>query len=171
MKAKIIVITMTVFLMVLGTSVIAQEGWKETGVEDMDVAWRFAGQSVEFRVSAPTEGWVAIGFEPSRAMADADIKIGYVGRNGEVVVEDHFGNGPFTHRADDRLGGSSDVVVLGGSESSGRTEIHFSMPVDSGDRYDKVYRSGDTYTVILAWGTSDNIGRKHQKRYSTELTL
>ena len=150
-------------------SAVAQE-WTETVVEDMTVRHAIVGSDILLSVSAPTTGWVAIGFEPTRMMADANIMIGYVNGN-EVVVEDHFGNGRFTHRPDNRLGGNDDVTVIGGSEDSGSTTIEFSIPLNSGDQYDRVLAAGQTARVILAWGANDNTGRKHRRRYSTTIEL
>lgn len=158
-----------VLLVAIAFSAAAQD-WTETVVEDMTVRHAIVGSELFLSVSAPTTGWVAIGFEPTRAMADANILIGYVDGN-QVVVEDHYGNGIFSHRPDTRLGGDDNVTVIGGSETNRATTIEFSIPLNSGDQYDKVLTAGQTAHVILAWGANDNTGRQHRRRYSTTIQL
>ncbi|TFH06154.1 MAG: DOMON domain-containing protein [Spirochaetales bacterium] len=160
---------MIAFLVLIAVAEGAKE-WTTTSVEEMELAWAVEDGELLLRVSAPTAGWVAVGFEPSRAMADANILIGFVD-GSDVTVEDHFGNGMFSHREDLSLGGTADVTVIAGTESDGRTELEFSIPLDSGDEFDRVLEEGRLTKVILAWGSNDNVGRKHRMRHSTEITL
>lgn len=123
-------------------------------VSNYTLNWSFEDASIEILVSAPTTGWVAIGFEPSSAMKDANIIIGYV-QDGEVFVRDDWGDGHISHSADTDLGGTSNVTEVSGSEVDGITEITFTIPLDSGDEYDRILGEGNTYKVILAYGPDD----------------
>lgn len=148
------------------------DGFKRIDAGDLQFDWKVEDNQLEIVLSADTTGWVAIGFEPSRLMRDANIIIGYVA-DGEVTVEDHFGNNLTAHRADTDLGGSRDLTLIGGSESDGRTEIHFSIPLDSGDEYDQALTAGSEHNLIYAYGANgeDNTRRKHQARGSFTVTL
>lgn len=157
----------------------AQEGAvkKESGdggyiyeVGDITVECKLSADSLELTLSAPTNGWIAVGFEPSSVMKDANIIIGAV-EGGSVRVEDHFGVSTFGHEPDTNMGGTKDVEVLSGSESGGETSFSFTMPLDSGDDYDTPLSAGDKVKVILAYGKDDNFGKKHSYRASAELTL
>lgn len=136
------------------------------------LSWRINGEALEVSVSAPTTGWVAVGFEPSRAMKDANILIGYVA-DGEVVVTDQFGTTMVQHAEDTTLGGTVDVTVLGGAESDGSTTLEFSIPLDSGDEYDRPLEPGSTVGVILAYGENgaDDLSGYHRDRAAVEITL
>ncbi len=116
---------------------------------------------LEISISAPTTGWVAVGFEPTRAMKDADIVIGYI-ENGEIFLRDDFGDGFTTHTSDVELGGSDDVTVISGEESSGNTQILFSITLGSNDEFDKFLEVGKTVKVLLAYGPDDD--RRHRQR-------
>lgn len=148
------------------------DGFKRIDAGGVQFDWKVDGDQLEVVLSADTTGWVAVGFEPSRMMRDANILIGYVA-GGEVTVEDHFGNNLTAHRPDVDLGGSRDLIVIGGSESDGRTEIHFSIPLDSGDDYDQPLTAGSEHNLIYAYGADgeDNTRRKHQERGSFTITL
>lgn len=120
-------------------------------VEDVHLAWELGGGSLSVTVTAPTDGWVAVGFEPSMAMKDANILIGYVS-GGEVQLRDDWGDGPTSHKPDADLGGTSDVTDVSGSESDGATTLSFTIPLDSGDAFDRVLAPGTTVKILLAYG-------------------
>ena len=129
------------------------DGWKEYTVDGFTVQWLVEDSlsSIRIKVSAPTTGWVAVGFDPTSMMTDANLLIGYVD-GGTAYARDDFGTGQTTHSADVDLGGTDNVQLLSGSEASGTTEIDLRIPLDSGDAYDKALVQGNTYTVILARG-------------------
>ncbi len=152
-------------------------GTEETGgasvtVRNITLEWRVNGDALEVSVSAPTTGWVAVGFAPTRAMKDANILIGYVA-DDEVVVTDQFGTTMIQHAQDSELGGSVDVTVLGGSEQDGTTTLQFSIPLDSGDEYDQPLTPGAAVKVILAYGENgaDDLTSYHRDRASADITL
>lgn len=133
---------------------------------------RLETDSLEISISAPTNGWVSVGFEPSRVMKDADIYIGYV-RNGEVFLRDDFGTGNTSHAPDTSLGGESSFARLSGSEVDGVTSITFAIARDSGDSFDKVLAAGGSYKVLLGYGPegSDDFTTYHRWVKSVDLTL
>ncbi|MBN1434754.1 hypothetical protein JW921_08345 [Candidatus Fermentibacterales bacterium] len=111
------------------------------------------GDSVlSVRLSAPTTGWVAVGFDPTAMMKDADLVIGYVTPEGELFLRDDFGTSVTGHSPDTGLGGTSDFFGADGSEREGITSISFLIPMDSGDPYDRPLSAGATHTVLLAYG-------------------
>lgn len=148
------------------------DGFKRIEVGEFRFDWKTTSTEIEVVLAAPTTGWLAIGFEPSRVMRDANIVIGYVAGD-DVAIEDHFGNRLTAHRPDVDLGGSSDVTILGGGEADGRTEITFSIPLDSGDDYDAVLTPGSDHTIIFSYGAdgADVTNEKHVQRGGFITTL
>ncbi len=131
-----------------------EDGWQEQMVGDLYIfEWKTEESSSTLRVivTAQTTGWVAVGFEPTSYMEDANLLIGYV-ENDTTFMRDDFGTGPVTHDADTNLGGTSDIEVIGGSEMGNETKLEFRIPLDSGDQYDKVLVDGNTYSMIFAYG-------------------
>ena len=122
------------------------------------------------KVSATTVGWVAVGFDPTAGMQDANIIIGYV-LNDTAYVRDDFGTGLHAHAADTTIGGTHDVTAHAGTESGGVTEISFTIPLDSGDSRDRVLEVGRSYPVILAWGTDDAFDLPHTVRFMTTIDI
>lgn len=136
----------------------------------MNLTWRVQGDRLQVALSGPTDGWIAVGFRPSRAMKDADIHIGYVDGDA-VVMTDQFGTGLIAHTPDEELGGTTDIGDLSGEEIDGTTTIRYSIPLNSGDEYDQPLTPGETIPVILAWGRADNTSGAHRDRTTIEITL
>lgn len=128
--------------------------------------------ALRIRLTAPTTGWLAVGFDPTSFMNESNLIIGYYD-SGSSSVRDDYGTGQFTHDSDVNLGGTSDVELLSGSQSGGETEIEFRIPLDSGDQYDKVLAEGNTYTVIFAYGNdgADDFTSPHSWAESASLEI
>ena len=146
------------------------ENFKKAEVRGIVFYWEIVDKNINIILSAPTEGWVAVGFNPSKMMKDADILIGYV-ENGEVFMADHFGSGNIKHKADIDLGGTEDITVSGGFEVKNKTTLQFSIPLNSGDSNDRELEEGQEYKVIFAYGKKDDFDSYHKLRTSLMITL
>ena len=148
------------------------DGFSRAEAAGVDLQWRVTGDELEVQVSAQTTGWVSVGFDPSRRMADANIIIGYVS-DGDVVIADDYGTGPMNHDRDTNHGGSDDISQAEGTEEDGRTTLRFVIPLDSGDEMDKPLVAGETYTVLLAYGPDggDDFSSYHESRGSVKIEL
>jgi hypothetical protein len=137
----------------------------------MSFAWTVNGDKLDVKLTAETTGWVAIGFNPTDAMKGANYILGYV-KDGKVTLSDDFGDTPTGHKPDDKLGGTEDVAVIGGSEENGATTIEFSIPLASADANDgTITVDGDT-VVLLAYGPDrDSFKVKHKYRTAMEVNL
>ncbi len=68
---------------------LASEYDHKLDTDKMDVFWRIDGDKIHVKLAAKTSGWVAIGFDPEKAMQGANIIIGAV-KKGKVRIEDHL---------------------------------------------------------------------------------
>jgi DOMON domain-containing protein len=148
------------------------EGYSSAAAAGVTVQWKIDGSNLSVQMSAATTGWIAVGFDPSRQMADANIIIGYVS-DGTVFLRDDFGTGNVRHGADVENGGTDNLTAVEGEESNGMTAISFTIPLDSGDSMDKPLAAGSTYKVIVAHGPNDadDFGTYHGSRGSFEAKL
>jgi len=139
--------------------------------EKMTFDWSVVGDQLAVKLNAPTTGWVAVGFNPSKKMKDANIVIGYV-KKGKVKIVDHFGTAATQHKGDKKVGGAGNVTVVGGSEEGDSTTIEFSIPLNSGDKKDGVIDPTADTTVILAFGTDrDSFRMKHKYNATVVVNL
>ncbi|UCH77889.1 MAG: DOMON domain-containing protein [Candidatus Coatesbacteria bacterium] len=141
-------------------------------VDGITLTWQPEGANLHVTVKAPTTGWVAVGFDPTVGMKDANLILGYVA-GGTVSTRDDFGTAATAHDADTNLGGTDNVLNPAGKEEAGSTEISFTIPLDSGDAYDRVLVVGRTYKVLLAYGPNgaDDFAIKHATRVAANITI
>ena len=124
------------------------------------VSWTIGESLAWFAMSAPTEGWVALGFGAESMMQGADMAIGWVDDAGRAFVLDCFSTGPYgPHPPDTELGGKDNLVTFGASEKDGVTTIEFSRPIAASDAYDKPIVTGESY--IWAYGPTDDFDEYH----------
>jgi hypothetical protein len=137
----------------------------------MSFAWSVDGDNLAVKLSAATEGWVGVGFNPSKKMKGANFVLGYV-KKGKAKITDEYGNKNTTHKSDKKLGGTVDAVLVGGVEEGGVTTIEFTLPLNSVDTNDGVLDvNGDT-VVLLAYGAGrDSFKSKHKYRSSFKVNL
>ena len=154
------------------SSIAVMDGYSSGSAAGVQVQWRVTGDTLSVQVAAATTGWIAVGFDPSNRMADANIIIGYVS-GGEVHLRDDFGTGNTRHGADVDNGGTDDLSDVEGEETGGVTTIRFTIPLDSGDSTDKPLVAGSTYKIIVARGPddTDDFGTYHGSRGSFETKL
>lgn len=143
----------------------------EMKAEGVTFAWKVDGDTLHAKISAKTKGWVAVGFNPVKQMQGGNYILGYV-KGDKVEVTDHFGNKSVNHSADEKLGGTSDVTLVGGSEKGGTTTIEFTIPMDSGDEYDSVLSADGDTVVVLAYGPPrDSFKARHRKQAKKTVNL
>ncbi|MDP8322166.1 MAG: DOMON domain-containing protein [Candidatus Stygibacter australis] len=137
----------------------------------MKYYWLVDPDTIHVVVSAPTNGWVAIGFDQVNVMQGANFIIGYVENDSIGYLRDDWGNTPTVHSADVNNGGTEDIYFTGGLETGGETFIYFSMPLDSGDPYDKPLNWDENYPVILAYGNDDSFSSMHANAGFSSFTV
>lgn len=128
-----------------------------------------SGETAEITVRAPVSGWIAVGFDPSKKMKDADLLIGYI-KDGKAFARDDFGTGQISHADDTKSGGKASILSYSGTEEGGFTTITFTVARDSGDPKDAKLLAG-IHKVILACSNSDNFTGIHAKRATTTIEL
>ena len=104
-------------------------------------------------------------------MKDANFILGFV-KDGKPEITDDFGDTNNNHSPDTTLGGTDDVTLVGGSEEGGMTTVEFTMPLQSGDKYDgEIDVEGDTIVLLAYGGARDSFKTKHQYRTTLKVNL
>lgn len=133
--------------------------------------WRYDEDAIDMQISAPTRGWVGIGFGIGPTMAGADLIIGGV-RSEKPYVWDCYArrNGPPT------IDLEQNVQVLDGAENATHTRITVKRPLTSNNVFDQAITS-EKIILLWAFGSIDkdkawNLQDYHQQnRGSVELVL
>lgn len=158
------ILLLLIVMLATVVQVNAQSEWQTVSSEGVTMLYRTSqdGQNLECDLSAQTTGWVAVGFNQTDMMLDANIIIGYVS-GGVTNIRDDFGNRSGAHSSDISLGGTNDVTLLSGEELAGRTTLRFTIPLSTPDVYDRPLSIGSSYPIILARGSNsaDNYTGSH----------
>jgi hypothetical protein len=130
---------------------------------DMEVYSRTDGDTIRIAMRAKTDGYVALGFDPSERMKDADIVLGGV-KEGKAFLYDMYSTGVTgPHPPDEQQGGKNDILVFGAGKTDGVTVVEFERKLVTGDAKDKAIKIGDN-KIIWAIGDSPDIAARHVKR-------
>lgn len=170
-RGYVVIVCCIIATFVFVGSVQATEYAHTIDTKKMSFAWKVDGEKLLVKLSAKTTGWVGIGFNPSKKMKDADYVLGYV-KKGEAKIRDDFGTEEKKHKADEKLGGSSDATLIGGTEVDGTTTLEFSLPLSSGDKYDTtIDPAGDTIVLLAYGGKRDSYISTHKYRSTLKVNL
>ncbi len=164
---------MSVGLLLCTMTATAQAAQYDHEVKEKKIsfAWKIDGDKLAVKLAAETEGWVGIGFNPSKDMKDANFVLGYV-KDGETKLIDDFGDSESSHVTDEKLGGSNDVTLVAGTETGGVTTIEFTMPLKSTDKHDGALNvNGDTIVLLAYAGGRDSFKTKHSYRIALKINL
>ncbi|NIP35848.1 MAG: hypothetical protein GWN18_12860, partial [Thermoplasmata archaeon] len=124
--------------------------------------WEVDGGDARFAIVAETDGWVALGIEPSRRMLEADMWFGWYAEPTGAGALDAYSVGDFgPHPPDVTLGGTSNILEYNVGEASGRTTFEFVRRLDTGDNRDKALPSEGAVTIVWATSISDVYSVKH----------
>jgi hypothetical protein len=127
-----------------------------------ELYWKNDAHYLYAGMRAKTPGWIALGFEPTEWMKDADIVLGYV-HNGVATVQDQYSTGNYgPHVPDTDLGGTDDIEEFGGKADGGYTTIEFKRKMNTGDKFDKAFVPGQAVPIIWSLSDSSSIENKHK---------
>ncbi|WP_394836714.1 DOMON domain-containing protein [Pendulispora rubella] len=131
--------------------------------------WQIHGNTLQGRMTAPTLGWVTVGFNRARDLRGTRLIMGYV-KDGRTVVEEHLADPP-NHRPMTALGGRNAVRSSHGAESGRTTTIDFEIDLDTGDKFSVPLAEGQRYYVTFAWSHEDDLYHHSAQRSAIELIL
>ena len=131
---------------------------------DVEIHWMVVDTFINFGVKGRTNGWVAIGLEPTTVMKDADMYFGWV-KGGTTFTQDAFATGMFgPHPPDIDLGGTNDIDAYGVTEEDGWTTFEFRRLLDTGDSKDNKVPAAGKLHIIWANGANDDWNEQHTRR-------
>jgi len=138
--------------------------------EGFELSWEQADESVMFTLSAPTSGWVAVGFTENEDIVDSNLIMLKV-EDDLVYGEDQYVVGFGKHPTVESLGVESRIFNLGGNEERGRTTVSFSIIKEKLDDYHFDLSEGNEINIWLAWSVSDDFDHHSRKRILRRIEL
>lgn len=156
--------------LLLSTAAMAADFEHSIDLKKLQFFWTVEGDSLRVRLVGKTTGWVAVGFNATSKMRNANIIIGYV-KKGKVYISDEYGTSKTQHKSDKRLKGKANIEATSGTEKNGVTTLDFTIPLDSGDKYDGVIDSNAKTRVIVAMGKRDSFKLGHNFHATLDVQL
>ncbi|XP_039262337.2 uncharacterized protein LOC120338410 isoform X1 [Styela clava] len=136
-----------------GTVALDSEG-------EVQFFWSQDSENIIIAISAPTAGWIGVGFSSGPTMAGADLVIAGLGDDNEGYILDAHATENGTPVADV----SQDVTLLMASQNNTSTRVMFERKMTAQDSYDFAITSGEIY-VLWAYGTDDPVGNPTVDNY------
>ncbi len=136
----------------------------------MKVLWQIIGDSLYVKMSAPTQGWVAIGFHTKPGLAGTQLIMASVS-GAEVTLSDRFILAPGDHRAITELGGQSALRLISGKETRDSTDIAFMLPLAAVDQWHHDLIIGQSYHMLMAFSREDDFLHHSMMRTSIVISL
>ena len=150
-------------------SVLVQEP-NRIAKNGMELEWHFAQELIWFEMSAPTEGWVAIGFNESQTISGNYLLMGRV-QNGKSEVVEHATIAPGKYHKIEDLDGSNQILSVSGKEIMGKTTLKFALPINALGPYRKDLKPANEYILLLAYSRDDDFQHHSMMRTSIKIKL
>lgn len=167
MKELILVI----LIIAMKLSGMTQENYpKFISKNGMEVSWHYNKDRIYFKMSAPTDGWLAIGFNSTTRIEGTYLIMGNV-INGKANVVEHFTLSPGNYKTISSLGATAQLEEVKGSEESNKTIIEFSLPIKAWSKYQKDLTKGIEYTMIIAFSQEDDFQHHSSMRTAVNINL
>ncbi|WP_027420442.1 DOMON domain-containing protein [Crocinitomix catalasitica] len=136
----------------------------------MKVDWSHADKLIHFTISAPADGWVAIGLNNKQGITGTYLLMGRV-KNGVAEVVEHSTLSPGNYKSFKKIGVSDNVLNISGTEDAAGTRIQFSLPVEIRNKYQKSLENGKQYYLTIAYSQSDDFQHHSIMRTQEKITL
>ncbi len=137
---------------------------------EMEVSWYYNNDRIFFEMSAPTDGWVAIGFNSNRSITGTYLLMGHIVEN-QIDVSEHFTISPGNYKPISDFGEAVQVSAESGIQNSTHTKITFSLPVKPANTLARDLSPGLSYTMLLAYSQEDDFQHHSIIRTSINVKL
>lgn len=136
----------------------------------MHVKWDISNDHIEFEMTSPLKGWIAIGINDKDDIVGANLIMASI-RNKQLIIEDQFVTSPGEHKSVESLGGKSAISNYEGFESDGKTTIRFRLKLAALDKFHYDLEKGKEIVIICAYSESDDFGHHSRIRKHFKITL
>ncbi|MEO9482198.1 MAG: DOMON domain-containing protein [Ekhidna sp.] len=143
---------------------------KKLETEGFVLEWTHYKHHIQVSISAPSTGWVAVGFTTESSIVNTNLIQGYVS-DGEVFVQDQFVTDLGEHPPVEALAVAPRIFDISGGENKGSTTLNFSIYTKKVDNLHYELAEGNKINVWLAYSESDDFDHHSRKRILRQITL
>lgn len=143
---------------------------KKVNKNGMTVFWEINESQLAIKMFAPTDGWIAIGFNTKDGLINTNLIMACV-KNGQVLIEDQFIKSPGSHIKVTDLGGNDQTSRHSGEETAKGTTISFEITQFALDQFHHHLKEGQKYHLLMAFSREDDFQHHSMMRTSVEIIL
>jgi len=136
----------------------------------MTVRWKIEQEFIHFEMEAPTNGWVAIGFNEASSLPGTYLLMGHI-RNGKVEVVEHYTDKPGSYRPITEYEVASQITAVSGSEIRGKTSLKFTIPTVAASEYHKHLLPNTQWLMLIAYSMNDDFQHHSIMRTSVNIKI
>ncbi|MEL6671841.1 MAG: DOMON domain-containing protein [Bacteroidota bacterium] len=163
-------------VIVLFSCLIIGSVWLEAFQDDyqvirhggMELRWKISEQQLHCELEAPTQGWMAIGFNPERGLAGTHMIMTRV-KNGQAEAEEYAIVKAGDYRPLSSRGMKSLLRGVSGWEKQQRSMVRFSLPLNHADRFRHALAQGTEFRLLMAFSRDDDFA--HHSMMRTEVAI
>jgi DOMON domain len=138
--------------------------------DGMNVRWSILENDINFTMSAPTCGWIAIGLNETSDISHTYFLMGRV-RQGIPELVEHYTISPGNYKSFADLGEPVSVTKIKGAETKSSTELSFTIPLIAKSNKARSIDAGKKYFVWLAYSREDDFQHHSMMRTSAEIVF
>ncbi len=153
----------------LGSALPISHNLRKVDVDGVRFSWFHRDARLCCELSAPTQGWMAAGFNDKAELHGTQFVIADLG-SLPPRVEWHRATPPSHHRLDE-LGGHSDLMVSAGRQESGYSVLDFSLPVQIPPPFALDLRAGAQVSLMIAWSLAREFDHHSAWHQHFQITL
>lgn len=162
--------TLLILAILTSKSLTAQNMDKEINKHGMQVSWSFEADQLMIVMSAPTTGWVTVGFNENPSTDGAYLLMGNI-IHSKITVTEHYTLSPGNYKPFSQLGAAENISIISGKESSTQTTITFKIVFDERNKYQEQLQEGKSLYMIMAYSRADDFQHHSMWRESVKITL
>jgi hypothetical protein len=121
---------------------------RHVAIDDVTFDWRHSGDRLHGTLTAPTRGWIAVGFNMSRRLSGTRFVISIT--RPKPTAEMHVALVP-EHPTIEFLGGRSGLADVSGRSDDTQSTVKFSLPHLNAAPFDLDLSPGTPVYLMLAW--------------------
>ncbi len=143
---------------------------KEIKVEKMVIKWETTADAVSFEVFAPTDGWVALGFNSANNIVGTNLIMG-ASKNSMSKVEDQYVVSVGVHKETKSIGSKSSISNFSCIENGSGTTMKFSISQKQLDKFHCSLLEETKIWFICAYSEQDDFEHHSIMRQHIEVII
>ncbi len=150
--------------------ILTKNTMKQIDVNGMIIKWEIKSDEVAFEMFAPTDGWIAIGFNSTNNIVGTNLIMGN-SKNDKSIVEDQYVASAGVHKQIELLGGKSAINNFLCSENKKGTTMKFRIPKKALDKFHYALKEGTKIWLICAYSEEDDFNHHSIMREHIEVII